>query len=86
MGKGTDGYGVSALFNAYRQFLTDEGRTASLNNVTYFLKSSSDRHGNMPVADLRGHHVRDWLNAGATWGNSSKRLAVGRVEEAAVVE
>jgi integrase len=74
--KGSNGYALSALFNAYRQFLTDEGRTGSLNNVTHFLKPFSDRHGTMPVGLLRGHHVREWLAGAATWGASSKRLAV----------
>jgi len=76
MGKGTDEYAVSALFNAYRQFLTDERRKASLNNVTYFLKPFSDIHGAMRVGALCGHHVRDWLRDATTWGPSSKRLAV----------
>ena len=64
------------MMNAYRQFLTDEGRTASLNNIHHFIKPLCDRHGEMPVGELRGHHVRDFLGGAKTWGNSSKRLAV----------
>lgn len=75
-GKGTDGYLVSALLNAYRQFLLDSDRRGSLNNVTYFLKPFADLYGDLPVADLRGHQVREWLAKASTWGGSSKRLAV----------
>jgi integrase len=75
-GKGTDDFALSALMNAYRQFLADEGRTASLNNVHHFLKPLCDRHGATPVGGLRGHHVRDFLGDAKTWGASSKRLAV----------
>jgi integrase len=74
--KGTDSFALSALLNAYRKFLTTEGRKASLNNVTYFLKPFSDLHGTMAVGLLCGHHVRDWLDGAVTWGSSSKRLAV----------
>jgi integrase len=74
--KGTDGYAVSALFNAYRDALTDAGRAAMLNNVNNFLRSFSDLHGTLPVSGLRGFHVREWLKGATTWGPSSKRLAV----------
>lgn len=73
--KGSDGYAVSALFNRRREFLTDAGKTASLNNFTHFVRSFSDRYGTLPCADIVPHHVRTWLAEATTWGPNSRRLA-----------
>jgi integrase len=81
-GKGSDGYAVSALFNAYRQALADAERASMLNNADYYLKPFSDLHGKLAVGELKGYHVREWLKAATTWGPSSRRLAVKMLQGA----
>jgi integrase len=76
IGLGTDGYAVSALFNAYRQHLAERDQTAMLNNVNNYLHPFALAYGTNAVADLRGFQVREWLRKAKTWGPSSRRLAV----------
>ncbi len=73
--RGTNGYAVSALFNRRREFLTTEGKTASLNNCEHMLKPFADKFGKLPCADVLPSHVRLWLQGQSTWGQNTKRLA-----------
>lgn len=74
--KGTNGYPVADLLNAYRQKLADNGQDGMLRSVNYNLASFAELHGSKTVGELAGHHVRDWLRSQTTWGPSTKRTAI----------
>src|SRR5262245_28869791 len=74
--KGTDGYAVSALFDAYRKKIEGEGRRSMHHNLTHFVKPFCDRHEGLAVVSLKGFHVREWISEAKSWGPSSRRLAV----------
>lgn len=74
-GRGTNKLSLYALLAAYAKHVRVQGRVASARNISSCLDPFATLHGDVPVCDLKGWMVREWLRDSVTWGPSTKRLA-----------
>lgn len=72
-GKGTDGYLVSACLTRYRQHLR-ETATQGDRHASYALAAFAREHQSLSVADLRPHHLTDWLSRSG-WNDTTRNNA-----------
>jgi integrase len=71
MNKGTDDYLVSALANAYRQWLADK-HPRRLDLFEQWGRSFVERYGHMKCRELQPYHIHEWLDSRDKWGPTSK--------------
>lgn len=73
---------VAALFEAFLDWSKRHNDPPSYEWYKLFLQSFVDRHGAERVQDLKPYHVTRWLDAQATWGDSTRRGAISAIKRA----